>query len=257
MNKKENKLTSLLNRFFGDKKKRHISTLVVILPFLIIIGICGVKLLSDAKELLALANEQTSASNDKYKINDGTNAESYVLRDNATAIQKEYFAQLKQLYEKPSETQTKEDIAAAVVKCFVADFYTMSNKQGQYDVGGMYYVYTPQRYEIYIQARDQFYKYINNYINQYGQQALLEVASVEAVATHTDNSFKVLETNAETGEEEWVEYNTFNVVANWTYVEKEGGFDISHYNKKMNFIVIDYCGRYEITYAGNEVYGNE
>lgn len=253
MEKKESKFINFIKEAFGNKKKRPIATLVVILPFLIIIGICGLQIYKQAKDLIGVIGESgTEALNNNYQIN----GNDYVLRDTATDVQKEYFAELKDYIE--NGTGTPEDKAGSIVKNFVADFYTFSNKLGQYDVGGMYYVYTQQRKTIYIQARDQFYQYINKYINEYGTEALLEVENVNVTVTDAPSGslYSVIEINEETGEEYTAQYNYFLVEANWNYVSKEGGFSTSSYDTKGNFVVIDHAGRYEIAYAGKEVYSN-
>ena len=237
MIKKENKITQLLS----DNKKRHLLTLMFIMPFLIVIGIFGFKVYKQAKDLLGLAGSaEATIKDDSYSINSG----SFILRENATDIQKEYFAELKDIYENLNSEATDADKAISTVKNFVADFYTWSNKQGQYDVGGTYYWYTPQRSTIYIQARDQFYKYINEYINEYGVDALLEVESVEASTDGKQFAFVIEES----------EFGAFIVNANWTYVVKENNFKTSSYDTSASFVVIDNNGRFEIAYMGNKEY---
>lgn len=237
MVKKENSITKLLN----DNKKRHLLTLAFITPFIIIIGIFGFKVFKQAKDLLGLAGStEATIKDNSYSIDSG----SFVLRENATDIQKEYFAELKDIYENSNGEATDADKAISTVKNFVADFYTWSNKQGQYDVGGTYYWYAPQRSTIYIQARDQFYKYINEYINEYGADALLEVENVEASTNGKQFAF-VIEEN---------EFGAFIVNANWTYVVKENNFKTSSYDTSASFVVIDNNGRFEIAYMGNKEY---
>lgn len=241
MNKKESKLNTLLNKYFADKKKRPIATLIVILPFIIVMVIFGVGIFNQAKDLIGLAIDNgPTNTNSAYSINDN----SFVLRDSATEIQKQYFAELKDMYENKESVATAQDKVISTVKNYVADFYTWSNKLGQYDVGGMYYVYDPQRETIYIQARDQFYKYLNNYINDYGVENLLEVESVEATVNGSEFKFSIDEQ----------EYSAYKVTANWTYIQKESNFSTSKYDTKAYFVVINNNERYEIIYAGNKEY---
>lgn len=238
-----NKIKELLK----DNKMRHIITAAIILPFVIVIVIFGVKIYKQAKDLISLAGDNSVAVNDNYSINGG----SFVLRANATDVQKEYFAELKNIYENPSSSATEEEKAISTVKNFVADFYTWSNKQGQYDVGGTYYLFEPQRQTIYIQARDQFYKYINEYINEYGASNLLEVESVEANTVGNKFGFIINENDEE------VELGAWNISATWTYSTKEGsGFDSSKYQTSSYFTVIDHYGRYEIAFMGSKEYSN-
>lgn len=252
MNKenKSSKFKDFIKNIFLDKKKRHLGTIILIIPFVVIIVIFGLKVYNEAKELLNLASENATSSDDKFLINGG----DYLLRDSATDIQKEYFLELKDIYENAENVASNEQKAESIVKNFVADYYTWSNKLGQYDVGGMYYVFTPQRHDIYIQSRDQFYKYINEYINEYGVESLIEVESVEATATHANKPYEVEEMNDETGYTEINEYNTYYVEASWTYVQKETNFKTSSYDTKGYFVVIDRNGRFEIVYAGSKQY---
>lgn len=230
---------------FKNTKKRRLLTLALITPFLIVIIICGVLIFNEAKNVIGLASD--TGSDSKYVIGE----KDYVLRNSATDIQKEYFKELKEIIESGVQD---ESLAESVVKNFVADFYTLSNKEGQYDVGGMYYVYSNQRYDIYIQARDQFYKYLSNYIEKYGKENLLEVTSVEATATYPGVTYMVSETNEETGESYAANYTEYLVEANWTYATKDGGFNTAKYDTKGYFVVIDRAGRFEIVYASNKEY---
>lgn len=231
------KIKDILN----DDKKRHLLTLAIITPFLIVIIVFGVLLFKEAKGLLGSIGGSTAVVDSSHVINGG----SFVLRENATEVQKEYFAELKNIYEKNQNGEyTEKDIVASTIKNFVADFYTWSNKQGQYDVGGTYYVFAPQRQTIYIQARDQFYKYINQYINKYGSDALLEVENVNVEVTSDAFSFEI--------DEE--EYSAFKAVATWNYVQKDGNFNTSSYETKAHFVVINNYDRYEIIYLGDKEY---
>ena len=232
-------LIKKLKNILNDDKKRHITTAIIITPLLIVIIIFGILLFKEAKGLISSVGTGTVNTSPNNVINNG----SFVLRENATAVQKEYFAELKNIYENNQNGEYSEkDLVSSTVKNFVADFYTWSNKQGQYDVGGTYYLFTPQRQTIYIQARDQFYKYINQYINKYGSKALLEVESVNVETV--DDPF------AYTFEEQT--YSAYKVKATWTYVQKDGEFNASSYDTSAYFVVINNFERYEIIYLGDK-----
>lgn len=238
------KLLKKLISLFEDQKKRKINLLLFILPFVIVIGIFG---FITVKEVIGIINiNGSSETNSKYIIND----KDYVLRDNATDYQFTLFTELKDMLEGKVE-YTNEQLAESICKNYVADFYTWSNKFGQYDVGGLYYVYAPQKQTIYIQARDEFYKYINEYINEYGVKNLLEVNMVEATAKKASKPYEFIKSGInDEGEEYWYgeEVDTYEVKCSWTYVENEK-FNSSKYAKRMNFKVIDNNGRFEIIEA--------
>ena len=132
--KKEKKISiKKISSLFEDKKKRYLYMILFMLPFIIAIGIFGFIAYKEAKSLIELATDEVETK-DTHKIE----SMNYVLRDNATELQEEYFTELKAAVE--SDTQDPVTIAGLVGKNYVADFYTWTNKQGQYDVGGMYYV---------------------------------------------------------------------------------------------------------------------
>ncbi|MBO4919928.1 MAG: hypothetical protein J5365_07220 [Erysipelotrichaceae bacterium] len=259
--KPERKKRSRLNRIsglFADKKKRYLHMFLCILPFLLAIGIFGFIAFREAKNILNLAkgNTETKAENIIESMN-------YVLRDNATDYQKELFAELKDAIEVQGASVDPATLAGMVCKNYVADFYTWTNKQGQYDVGGFYYVFTEKNETVsfksnaYQKARDGFYKYLNKYINEYGSDQLLEVNNVEVTkAEKLDDEYLIYQwvETIQTGEETYeviyddVPYEAYYVSCRWTYKE-ETALNLNDYDTSMNFIVVNNNGRYEITEA--------
>ena len=250
---KPNKISAL----FADKKKRYLNMMLFILPFLIAIGIFGFIAFKEAKSLLSLAkgNAETKAENIIESMN-------YVLRENATDYQKELFAELKEAVE-TNAVSDPETLAGMVCKNFIADFYTWTNKQGQYDIGGFYYIFDEKNETVnfksnaYQKARDGFYKYLNEYINEYGSDQLLEVNSVEVTKAAKLNEkytiYQWIET-IQTGEETYdviyddKEYDAYYVSCRWTYKE-ETALNLKDFDTMMYFIVVDNNGRYEIVEA--------
>ena len=231
ISKKQTKVNlGKLTKLFEDKKKRPLFLLLFILPFIIMIGIFGYITYRDAKSLLNVVKGEVEVK-DEHKID----SMKYQLRENATDVQFEYFQELKNAIEGEEKTD-EATIAGLVCKNYVADFYTWTNKKGQYDVGALHYVYTPQKINIFLQARDGFYKYLNNYINEYGAENLIEVESVTVTkASKASIKYEVDET----------EFDAYEVSCSWTY--KEGSrLPISGYPTKMNFVVVKNDGRYEI-----------
>ena len=260
--KKQNKISiKKISGLFEDKKKRYINMLLFMLPFIIAIGIFGFITYKEAKSLINLAKDDVETK-DTHKIE----SMNYILRDNATELQEEYFTELKNAIENPTEEITDEVIAGLVGKNYVADFYTWTNKQGQYDVGGMYYVCSEKnetvkyKENIYQKARDGFYKYINEYIDEYGSENLLEVASVEVISSKKlDDKYSLYEfiEAIQTGDEAWdviydyVDHDAYAVSLRWTYNENTK-LNLSDYAKSINLIVIENDGRYEIVEASEK-----
>lgn len=252
--KKENFLDKIKN-LFEDKKKRYLYVLLIILPFVIAIGVFGFITYREAKNVIDLMS-----GTNEVKAENVIDSMGYELRANATEVQKQYFDELKQAIE--VNNASDEEIAGLVCKNFIADHYTWINKQGQYDVGGMHYVFTLEKSKenAYIQARDGFYKYLSSYIKKYGASNLLEVENVEvnSVSKLEDNYFCVVNTHyydeeaghsyVDTGyeyEEGW------RVSCSWTY-KQNSKFDTSSYATSMNFIVVINYGRYEIVEASED-----
>lgn len=170
-----------------------------------------------------------------YFSNTIKNAEGevlYEINENATEYQKLIFTELSDVI---NDSGTPQEYAGSVVKNYVADFYTWSNKKGTYDIGGMQYVYQPEIVNIYNYAKDFFYRDLSYNIQTLGAENLLEVENVEI----TFSDFNVeIEFNGET-------YQSFYVTASWTYVQKEG-FDTTGYQTSGEFSLIDRNGKYEI-----------
>lgn len=156
----------------------------------------------------------------------------YEINPNATEYQKLIFTELSDVI---NNEGTPQEYAGSVVKNYVADFYTWSNKKGTYDIGGMQFVYQPEIVNIYNFAKDFFYRDLSYNIQKFGAETLLEVENVEI--TFSDFNAKI-EYNGET-------YQSFYVTASWTYVQKEG-FDTTGYQTSGEFSLIDRDGKYEI-----------
>lgn len=226
--------TSKLKAMLADKKKRSLLTILFILPFLIAMCVFGVIAYKGAKELIDLAKGETEVK-DEYKIE----SMNYALRKNATDVQLEYFTELKNAVEVDGADDAT--IAGLVCKNFVADFYTWSNKQGQFDISASYYFYTPDKEATYIKARDGFYKYLSNYIQKYGAENLLQVASVNV----TKASLAGYPYNPASGE---TFDKCYDVTCTWTYADN-AIFSPSGYATSMNFLVVKREGRFEIAEA--------
>ena len=241
---------------FADRRKRALYLVLFILPFLIAIGIFGYVAFKEAKNILSLVAGESEIK-DEYKVP----SMGYVLRDNATDYQFECFTELRQGVE--NGTLDDATIAGLVCKNYVIDFYTWTNKQGQYDVGGMYYLYdgeymdgTDFKENAFLKARSTFYKYINNYINEYGANNILEVENAEVVSSVKTDNFIINEHVANKQDEngEWYdyrenhEYEAYKVKVVWNYKLTEK-FDTSKYATSMYFLVIKEGEKFAIVEA--------
>ena len=147
------------SNFFRDRSKRYIIMAVIMIPVIAIMVFLGFRVYKDARGILSLVKGDGTEVivNDDHKIS----SMNYVLREGETELQMDLFTQLKNAVEGKAEGITDEEIARLVAMNHIADFYTWSNKLGQYDVGGLYYVNSIARENVFIQARDTIYKYFN------------------------------------------------------------------------------------------------
>lgn len=234
-----------IKSLFEDKNKRGLYVFLFILPFVILIGIFGFIAFKETKNLINLVSGTNEISND-HRID----SMGYILRENATDYQFEQFTEMKNAIESgTADDQTK---AGMVAKNFIIDFYTWTNKQGQYDVGGMYYIYdgefedgTHMKENIYSNARTGFYKYVNTYIKTYGANNILEVNNVNVLSCQKADNITI-STHIENRQDEqgdWydyredIPYETYKVTCSWTYkpIEK---FDTSIFATKANLLLI-------------------
>ena len=256
--KKEGNIPKLFNG-----KNKYLVMLLLIIPFLSAIGVFSFIAYREAKSIMSFASGETVTKDENI-----IRSMNYILRDNATDLQKDYFAQLKKAIEGPfSENEPQPDgatIAGLVAQNYVADFYTWTNKQGQYDIGGLNYVFNGRyennehfRQNVFQAARDGFYKYLSTYISQYGADKLIEVENVELTKCQKAPwQFMINEhikyEQDESGE--WIDirgdvkYDAYLVSCKWTY--KEGSsLDTYKFPTSINLLVIDRDGIYYIIEA--------
>lgn len=263
MEKREIKLKATkenaLAKFFNDRSKRYIIMAVLILPFLIAIGIFAAIALREVNTLKSLATGSTETKQENLVENMG-----YILRDNATDYQKDLFKELKEAFEgeQPADDIT---LAGLVAKNYIADFYTFSNKQGQYDVGGLYFVYNGEfengnhfKDNVYLAARDGYYKYLNNYMSQYGAENLPTVKDIEITkCVKAPWKYVVSEHVANKQDEngEWYDYreihdyDAYIVNCKWTY--EESTMNLAQFANSVNLLVINHSGPYVIVEASD------
>ena len=252
-----------LSFLFADKKKRYLFMFLFILPFLIAIYIFARIAYREYSSIKTLASGGEVEIKDEFLIS-GPN---YILRDNATDLQKEYFSQLKDAYENTEVIVDDLTKAELIAKNYIADFYTWTNKQGQFDIGGMYYIYDGEyvngdhyKENVYLIARDGFYKYLGNYMTDYGVENLLEVTDVEIVKSEKlKEQYMINEHIANKQDEsgEWYDYredryyDAYLINCRWTY-NPETPLTLSNFANSTNLLIINKNGRFLIVAASDK-----
>ena len=205
-----------------NKMKKPRTLLMIVLgPALLILLVLGLLLKSSMSSLVRTGDSEI-IKNDLYS-----------LRANASAYQVELYDELSEALSKKIE---EEEVAALVVKSYIADFYTWTNKKGSYDVGGQEYVMPFGLANFLSKSKDEFYKYVTYYINEYGSENLLEVSSVTARGYSV---YDQIEINGKY-------HAQFYVEATWEY-KASTVFETEKFQAKGYFNVIkNEDGRFEI-----------
>ena len=160
----------------------------------------------------------------------------YEIGNNPTEISKEYFQKLSDSV----SAGTPEEKAEAVVYNFVTDYFTWTNKDGNYEVGGLQYIYA-EKYAKF-EEWNRWYNYSNMdlYISQYGREHLPEVAPITTeVPTFRTDDFTVMSVDPP------VTYPCYQVQVSWTYGDN-ATVDLNDFPHRMRFQVVDHDGRFEI-----------
>lgn len=189
--------------------------------------------------------ETIEAEVEPVEIGNEYSNDYYSIGYNATEVNKEYFRQLDEAVE--SETPVKTDIAAALVKCFVTEYYTWTNKDGNYDLGGMQYIYSDRRSDFETYSRYGFYADMDLYLTQYSRNDLIQVKWVSVSGVEQTDSYVI---PSEDGD---IYLDCYVVSASWDY-EEGTAMQTSAIQKSAVFYVVDHDGRLEIAQIGTEVY---
>lgn len=147
-------------------KKKKIGLVILVLVLLYSIG-----------GIYYNINHRDSLDNSVKSI-DMIDKYGYVLKSNATNLQKELFNELKTIL---NNDNINDDAYAKIIsKMFVTDLYTLSNKVNKYDVGGTEYVLESGRDNFKVNVQDTLYKYLEDNSDGKRSQILPMVVSVSA-----------------------------------------------------------------------------
>ena len=134
----------------------------------------------------------------------------YTLKSNKSAQYKEMFQELTDIL---SESPVDEEAyVEQISKMFILDFYTLSNKVANTDVGGVDFVHSTAQANFLEKAEDTIYKYVESDIYGERDQKLptvdeITVSSIDTVTYELSDS---------------VDDNAYQVSLSWTYKEDMG-----------------------------------
>lgn len=153
----------------------------------------------------------------------------YTLKSNKSKAYKKEFNNLAELLKK--DKIDEEEYAKELTKLFVLDFYTLSDKVANTDVGGTDFVHTDAKNNFLEKAEDTIYKYVEN--NMYGgrKQDLPTVKEV-TIDSVKKTSFTI---------DKVTDDKAYQVTASWTYTsendyQNKATFTFVHEDKKLSLV---------------------
>ena len=187
------------------KKKLNSRRLIILLVVVISLIISGIIIVN------YLHNDEKENKAQTTKVTSSIEGYDYSLNSLDTKYYKELFEKLKKTLE--VDQRDEELYASLISQLFVTDFYTLSNKIGSSDIGGLEFVVEEARDNFADKAKDTMYKLVES--NLYGEreQELPEVTKV-SIDSITKTSFTY---NSKTDEE------AYNVKTSITY-DKDLGY---------------------------------
>ena len=212
--------------------------------WLIIVLLCMIPLTAGAFIWNLWQISHTNAGEGETLAGDDTDTETvnefhndfYTIGNNSTQINKDSFRELNSAI----TAQDPAKISEALTKCFVTEYYTWTNKDGNYDIGGMQYIYTDRRADFEKYSRYGFYADMDLYLKQYDRSELCQVKWVSVASTEQTDPFVLADGTS---------MDCYVVQASWDY-EENTVMDTSAMQKATVFYVVDHDGRLEIAQIG-------
>jgi len=173
------------------------------------------------------ADTNRSMKNDQYEIG-----------NNPTAAEKQYFQQLTDAL----NAQDPEAISEAVVYNFVADYFTWTNKDGNYEIGGLQYIFGPKYTAFETWSRWNYYSDLDLYISQKGRANLIQVKEITTDSKYKHDDFPIT-LWASDGTSTETKYECYDILVSWTY---ESSPVSDQFPTGGEFLVVNDNGRWEI-----------
>lgn len=221
------------------QKQRHINNILMI----VLLCLCLLVVASTIINIIRVSRVQTGGGSEESM---STNTERtmkndlYEIGNNPTETEKKYFQMLT------DAINAKDDaaIAEAVVYNFVSDYFTWTNKDGNYEVGGLQYIFTDKINVMDYWSRYNFYKDLDLYISQDGRKNLIEVKEITTDKPTTKSPDFEYIFFPDNDTRELLYYPTYEVNVSWTYASN--GADTTNFPTGARFFVVDNNGRMEI-----------
>lgn len=192
--------------------------------------------------ILNVNSAETGTEEDAVAVNTDKSMKNsqYVIGNNPTDIEKTYFQELSDAVKANDDAA----ICEAVVKSFVTEYFTWTNKDGNYEVGGLQYIYG-SKYPVFEEwSRYNYYSDLDLYISQYGRDNLLQVKEVtldKPVEKAPDFATAVWISDTEKQD---ILFDSYEVNVSWTYENCK--LNTSDFVSGARFFLVNNEGRWEI-----------
>lgn len=162
---------------------------------------------------------------EKSKVVDSIKKYGYTVSDTDTKLFKTKFKELKRILS--SSNIDNKKYSELVAELFVIDFFSLDNKITKNDIGGVEFVYENYKATFVDKARDEFYKYVKNNLNDNRKQELPIISTIKVESSES------CEVSEELEKEEFENIDeAYKIKLSWTY-EKDLG-----YQKEATLIVV-------------------
>jgi len=215
-----------------NKFKKSLLFISAVLSVAFLVG--GVLLLDQVDMVLGrneviggdITDEQRPSEEGQRPIDElpESDLDGYTLRRQATGYQIELFELLVHAHDQFYATGLDDDLkdyASAIVRNFVADFFTLSNKNSRSDVGGLQFFSEDIIDDFRSFAIDEFYLYLNQYIKKFGIESLPTVSSTTILTIEFDYlTIEIENENGELEDEDVIldeEVRTIIIDTRWSY----------------------------------------
>jgi len=148
----------------NSKKKGKSSFVIIVLLFLLGLIVGGT---------YYLYHEFFQTDSNKVTVVSKIDAYGYYLNNNATKVYKQYYRQLES--ELKDSKVDEESYVTLLSQLFTIDFYTLSNKLTNQDIGGIQFVASSLQDRFKVEASNSIYKYVRNNMGKNRNQTLPEV----------------------------------------------------------------------------------
>ncbi len=222
------------------RKQRRLNNILMAVLCLVTAAVV-VAMLLNMKNVLSSGSFETEPAAVETDTQKTMKNDLYEIGNNPSEIQKQYFQELTDAI----SSGDKQAYAEALVKCFAADYFSWQNKDGNYEVGGLQYVYGQKYLSLNDWSRWNYQADFDLYLNKYGKNNLPMVAEVTPYMFEKRDDFTVKLVDPQQT------LPCYEVRANISYESTR--VDLDDFVNVVAAIIVDNNGRLEIAevYAYN------